>query len=131
MSILSANVLLFQGLDQTMDCTLMSPPVQRAMAYIKEHFDRPISVMEVAEHVALSYHHLCRKFRKETGMTVIELISHLRIEKAKKLLMTTPEPVNEIARQVGFTSTVQFHRTFRKQTDDTPMQFRKKAFGEG
>jgi len=109
----------------------MSPPVQRAMEYIKEHYDRPISVMEVAEHVALSYHHLCRKFRKETGMTVIELISHLRIEKAKKLLMTTPEPVNEVARQVGFTSTVQFHRTFRKQTDDTPMQFRKKAFGEG
>ena len=131
MNILTSNALLFQGLDIEMDCDILSPPVTRAMEYIKEHYDRPISVMEVAEHVALSYHHLCRKFRKETGMTVVELISHLRIEKAKGLLTTTPYPVNEVARQVGFTSTVQFHRTFRKQTNDTPMQFRKKAFGEG
>ena len=109
---------------------MMGSTIQRALEFIKENYDRPISVMEVAEHVALSYHHLCRKFRKETGMTVVELISQLRIEKAKKLLVSTPDPVNEIARQVGFTSTVQFHRTFRKQTDDTPMQYRKKAFGE-
>jgi len=131
MSILTSNIMLFQGLESDMEMDLMSPPVQRATEYIKENYDRPISVMEVAEHVALSYHHLCRKFRKETGLTVIELISQLRIEKAKNLLTSTPHPVNEVARQVGFTSTVQFHRTFRKQTNDTPMQFRKKAFGEG
>lgn len=131
MSVLSADMTMFKGLECTMKPDHLSTPVQQAMEYIKQNYDRSISVMEVAEHVALSYHHLCRKFRKETGMTVIELISYLRIEKAKNLLVTTPEPVNEIARLVGFTSTVQFHRTFRKQTDDTPMQFRKKAFGEG
>jgi len=127
----SLNVFADQGLDMSMGWEAASPSVQRALEYIQEHYDRSISVMEVAEHVALSYHHLCRKFRKETGLTVIDLISRLRIEKAKNLLVSTPDPVNEIARHVGFTSTVQFHRTFRKQTDDTPMQFRKKAFGEG
>jgi len=131
MNVLSLNMLMAQGLEVDMDIDMMSPPVQRALEYIRDNFDRSISVMEVAEHVALSYHHLCRKFRKETGLTVVELISWLRIEKAKNLLVSSPDPVNEIARQVGFTSTVQFHRTFRKQTDDTPMQFRKKAFGEG
>jgi len=131
MNVSSLNMLMAQGLEVDMDMELVSQPVQRALEYIRDNFDRPISVMEVAEHVALSYHHLCRKFRKETGLTVVELISRMRIEKAKNLLVTTPDPVNEIARQVGFTSTVQFHRTFRKQTDDTPMQFRKKAFGEG
>jgi len=131
MGVASLNVIAEQGLDIDMGLAAVSPPVQRALEYIQTNFDRSISVMEVAEHVALSYHHLCRKFRKETGLTVIDLISRLRIEKAKSLLVTSPDPVNEIARLVGFTSTVQFHRTFRKQTDDTPMQFRKKAFGEG
>ena len=131
MGINAVNMLMVQGLELDVDLSMMSPSVQRAYNFIKENYDRPINVMEVAEHVALSYHHLCRKFRKETGMTVVELISRLRIEKAKKMLVSVPDPVNEIARQVGFTSTVQFHRTFRKQTDDTPMQYRKKAFGEG
>lgn len=108
----------------------LSPGIEKAMQYVRERFRAPVSVQDVARYSALSYHHLCRKFKKETGRTVVELINWLRIENAKDLLETSPEPIHEIAQQVGFTSTVQFHRTFKKLEADTPMQYRKKVFGE-
>lgn len=120
---------VFKKIDAGMDCDEISVNVQQVLEYIHDNFDRSLSIKDVAEHAGYSYHHLCRKFRAETGVTVLELISRLRIEKAKDLLVTTSEPVGRISRMVGFSSTVQFHRTFAKQTGDSPMQFRKKAFG--
>lgn len=108
----------------------LSPGIEKALKYVQENFQSPISVQDVARHSSLSYHHLCRKFKKETGRTVVELINWLRIEKAKELLEASPDPIHEIAEKVGFTSTVQFHRTFKKLERDTPMQYRKKIFGE-
>lgn len=109
----------------------LSPGIEKALEYVKENYQSSISVQEVARHSSLSYHHLCRKFKKETGRTVVELINWLRIDKAKDLLESSPDPIHEIAEKVGFTSTVQFHRTFKKLERDTPMQYRKKIFGEG
>ncbi|NIQ93700.1 MAG: helix-turn-helix transcriptional regulator [Desulfuromonadales bacterium] len=108
----------------------VSPGIEKALEYVNTHFQAPISVQDVAKHSSLSYHHLCRKFKKETGRTVVELINWLRIEKAKDLLESSPYPIHEIAEKVGFTSTVQFHRTFKKLEKDTPMQYRKKIYGE-
>ncbi|MFO7983560.1 MAG: AraC family transcriptional regulator [Desulfuromonadales bacterium] len=108
----------------------LSEGIERALEYVQDNYQSSISVQEVARHSSLSYHHLCRKFKKETGRTVVELINWLRIDKAKEHLHSSPDPIHEIAKKVGFTSTVQFHRTFKKLEGDTPMQYRKKIFGE-
>lgn len=121
---------LTESSDVMVDPDTLSPGIRSALDYINQNFQGSLSVVEVASHSGLSYHHLCRKFKKETGLTVVELVNRLRINKAKELLQTSPDPIHEIARKVGFTSTVQFHRTFKKLENDTPMQFRKKAFGE-
>lgn len=121
---------LVMNIDGWIETDGLSPGIEKALQYVRERFQASVCVQDVARHSALSYHHLCRKFKKETGRTVVELINWLRIERAKGLLETSPEPIHEIAQQVGFTSTVQFHRTFKKLEADTPMQYRKKAFGE-
>ena len=107
----------------------LSPGIERALLYVCERFQTPVKVEDVARHSALSYHHLARKFKKETGRTVVELVHWLRIEKAKTLLKASSEPISEIAQQIGFTSMVQFHRTFKNLEAVTPMQYRKKVFG--
>ncbi len=123
--------LVARSEETLIDQDRLSDGIRRALDFVHQHFRRSISVLEVANHSSLSYHHLCRKFKKETGVTVVELINRLRIDLAKKILATEPDPITEVARKVGFTSTVQFHRTFKKLENDTPMQYRKKAFGEG
>lgn len=96
------------------------------LQYIHTHYAESITLDQLAaiEHISKSY--LSRRFKQQTGRTVISYINHLRIETAKRLLTTTQANVNEIAYQVGFESPKYFHRIFRADTGDTPAGFRKR-----
>lgn len=93
--------------------------------YIAEHYTEKITLEELAalEHVSVSY--LTRRFKEMTGMTIVSYIHHLRVEKAKELLLTTSLTASEIGYQVGFDSPKYFHRVFRKETGEAPSSFRK------
>ena len=69
---------------------------------------------------------LHRRFKQQTGMTVIAYVNRLRTETAKRLLTATDHSVSEIAYQVGFESPKYFCRTFRNQTGESPAAFRKR-----
>jgi len=108
----------------------VSQDITKALQMIDEGFDSGIKLDRIAAEVSISYHHLCRKFKREVGTTIGEHIASLRIEHAKKLLADSSYSVAEISKKCGYGSTVQFHRMFERLVGDTPMQFRKKIFGE-
>jgi len=67
-----------------------------------------------------------RRFKKATGNSVVEYIQRVKVEFAKKQLETTNKTVNEIIYETGYNDIDAFRRVFKKITDLTPNEYRKK-----
>ena len=98
--------------------------------YLHAHYAEPITLEQLAqmEHISKSY--LSRRFRQQTGMTVISYVNRLRVEAARRLLIGSDMRVNEIAYQVGFECPKYFYRVFRSVTGASPAAFRKSYTSE-
>jgi TolB-like protein/AraC-like DNA-binding protein/Tfp pilus assembly protein PilF len=71
-------------------------------------------VSELAEEMNMSRSNLLRKVKKETNLSVSQLISQVRLTKAMELLKNTSSNVSEVSHQVGFGSTSYFIKCFRE-----------------
>lgn len=100
--------------------------VNRAVAYISEHFCEGISQSDVADAIGVSAAYLSGLFREGTGESYSEFIKRLRMTKAAALLKSQPDmTVNVIAEQVGYFSDKHFISVFKKYFGNTPSEFRK------
>ena len=78
----------------------------------------------IAEQLGVSSAHLNRQFRSVAGMSVGDAIQYVRIDKVCKLLSQSELPIEQIARQVGYSNTKYFFVLFKKRIGMTPAQFR-------
>ena len=83
-----------------------------------------LSIDQLAKTLGTSRTQLHRKIKALTNMSVTNYINHIRIEKAKNLLVTTELNSNEIAYEVGFESSTYFSRVFKKELGMAPITFR-------
>jgi len=104
--------------------TTESPVVARAKAFIQGHADEPISLAQVAFHVHLSRFYFCKLFRKETGLTLMDYIARVRLEKAKALLLDPTLRISEIVFAAGFGSIPQFNSVFKQIVGVSPTVYR-------
>ncbi|MFC5531355.1 AraC family transcriptional regulator [Cohnella yongneupensis] len=107
---------------------LMNQPtevyVKQCWAYLHQNYDRNIQVKDVAAAVNLHPGYLQRIFKSNTGKTLIEILTSLRMDKAKMLLRSTDIPVADISEYVGIGSRQYFHAIFKKHTGVTPIDYR-------
>lgn len=99
--------------------------VDRAKAFIEEHIQGPISRNQVAESVHLTPEYLSRVFRKETGRSLIEYITDVKMEAAQELLTHSDLPVSQIAAQLGYGNFAYFSQLFRARLRESPSDYRK------
>lgn len=85
----------------------------RIIDYLHLNFSYDFSLDELAEAISINKNYLCRLFRNETGQTVTEYLTALRIRHAKYLLRTTELPVTDICFLSGFSSYISFSRAFK------------------
>lgn len=102
-----------------------SPRIRKALDYIEENYMFSISTEDIARVAGVHVGHLHRIFPDETGMRIGEYLTHLRIEKAKSLLMHTDIPSSSIATRIGISSQQYFCRMFKKETGMSPQEYRK------
>lgn len=98
--------------------------VQSAIAFMKENYQRQITLGELALHVGYSQNHFQRIFTEIMGSSPREYLEHVRVEKAKYLLAQNEKSLSEIAQDCGFSSQSYFSKVFRKRTFITPGEFR-------
>ena len=96
-----------------------------ALAFIGSETSRGISASDVFRHVGFSRTLVEKTFRKVLGKTVQEQIVEVRIQSAKRLLLTTALPIKDVAAQSGFSSTEYFTRSFASATGRPPGAFRR------
>lgn len=82
------------------------------------------SISDVAYELKVSQSYLTKLFREHFNITPSDYLSEKRILKARKLLLTTNMSNEEISYAVGFSSPVNFYRTFKKYLDTSPNFFR-------
>lgn len=102
-----------------------SPVVFRAIRYLEKDYGENLSVRMVAEVCDIGEHQLQKLFKKETGMTVVDYLTNLRIEKAKKLLREGTRKMVDIYQAVGFSSSQYFSSVFKKIEGVSPSEFQK------
>jgi len=99
--------------------------VKISLAFLHQNYDRPITVKDVASSVNLHPGYLQRLFKEQTGKTILSVLTEIRMEKAKMLLLHTDIPVADISDYVGSGSRQYFHALFKKRFHMTPVEFRK------
>jgi two-component system response regulator YesN len=111
--------------------TRYSKEITDTLRYINLHFERDLSLKEIADEVRLTPNYFSSLFVKETGHHVVDYIQLLRIEKAKSMLSQTFHKSYEIAMMTGFTDYSYFSRVFKKVTGYNPREFRRKYLKDG
>ncbi len=103
--------------------------IQTTISYLEDHInDSSLSLKWIAENVLyMNVDYLSKQFLKQTGMKFSQYLNKLRIEKAKLLLINSPElTMNEIAESIGCgNNPFYFSQLFKKHTGKTPSAFAK------
>jgi AraC-like DNA-binding protein len=99
--------------------------IEIAENYIHTNFERNISLGDIAKYVFLSPSYFTRAFKEETGMSPINYLIKVRINRARELLEDTGLKISDIALSVGFSNQQRFNEMFKKYTNYTPLQYRK------
>ena len=103
----------------------VSVTMRDAVLYIHTHFQKPITLNEVALVANYNSSYFSTAFKTEFGVTFSEYLTKLRVDYAKRLLISTDEVVNEIGKRSGFFSPSAFLQSFKKYENITPTAYRK------
>ncbi|WP_100407303.1 response regulator [Bacillus solitudinis] len=96
-----------------------------AKNYIAEHYEKPITLEDVAEVIQLSPHYFSKVFKVRTGQSFIDYVTELRVKRAKELMRLKERNVKEICYAVGYKDPNYFSRVFKKVTGVSPSEYRQ------
>ncbi len=102
----------------------ISPPIQNACYYIRNHLTESLSIESLAKLVGYTEYYFSYKFQKETGVTVKDFILDERITQAKILLSDSNQSVQDVSDALGFCNRSYFSTCFRKKVGMSPNQYK-------
>lgn len=119
----TARRLWSKPLEDGMSKEPSNPFIKKAVRFMREQYSRNIGTIDIADHVKLSRSYLSDLFSKEMGESLIETLTRIRIEEAKRKLRNGEMKVYEIAEAVGFSDPKSFAKTFKRLVGCTPKEF--------
>ncbi len=102
--------------------------IKRSIQFIKENYERNISLDEVAEYSQISKSYLSLLFKQETGINFSIFLTNHRIEKCKEYLKESHYKIYEIAEKVGFDNPYYFSKVFKEKVGISCKEYQKKHF---
>ncbi len=100
--------------------------LQQVHTYLTEHYDKKISLEDLAERFFISKFHLSREYKKIYGNTIGSELTYQRISHAKSMLRFSDDSIDTIALSCGFQDSGYFIKVFKKAENMTPLEYRKK-----
>ena len=100
--------------------------IEDVVSYLKENFNQPINLSQVAKDHFISQEHLSRTFKKHTGFGFNEYITLVRLQHAEQLLKSnTKMSISEIAYSCGFNDSNYFSDKFKRAYGISPLKYSK------
>ncbi|WP_419875450.1 response regulator transcription factor [Candidatus Pristimantibacillus sp. PTI5] len=100
-------------------------PVVKAKTWIKENISHKIAIKEISDQVYMNPTYFCEVFKKQTGKTILDYITDVRLEKARELLLGTDYNVGKISQLIGYQDTKYFSRLFKQKWGQLPSEYKK------
>ena len=93
--------------------------------YLQEHLAEEMSLSVLSEEFHLNSQYISQLFKNEIGVNFLSYLTNIRMEKAKKLLLSTSLSIAEVAEQSGYGDYRVFTKVFKKSEGITPSQYRR------
>jgi AraC-like DNA-binding protein/ligand-binding sensor protein len=103
------------------------PAIEQAKLFIAEHQGEELTLGQVAQAVNTSAFYFCKMFKQATGLTFVDYLARVRVEKVKNLLLNPHKRISEAAFEAGFQSLSQFNRVFKRVEGEAPTVWRDRA----
>lgn len=97
--------------------------IKEVMDYILSHLTTQINLKTITEHIFVNPSYLSRRFKQETGLTVIQFINSEKIKLVIQMMQEKRYSLTEIADKMGFNSYSHFAHTFKKITHKSPSDY--------
>src|SRR5438309_1587588 len=104
-----------------------SVAIERAILAMRERLQEPLSLQDMADIAHMSPYHFSRVFHRLIGIPPGEFLTALRLDAAKRLLLTTSLSVTDICFEVGYLSPSSFTTRFTQLVGLPPRQLRQVA----
>jgi len=118
----------------TVDEAFMQHPYKRpqvsihvAAEYIESHLSNDLAAEEVANYLNISLSYFSTLFKQHYGVTFIEYVTGVRIERAKSMLTMTKKSISDIAKSVGYNERRYFNKVFQKREGMLPSEYREQT----
>lgn len=98
--------------------------VKEAQKFMRENYFFGIHVTDVAKHVSVDRKYLCTLFEQQTGMSTMDYLLKLRLDRAKELLVRGDLSVSIVAASVGYSDALGFSRIFKKHVGVSPREYK-------
>ncbi|MFC3799961.1 response regulator [Cohnella sp. GCM10012308] len=99
--------------------------IPAVVRYIEQHYNKELTLQDIASQFYLSREYISRRFKQETGENLIDFLCRIRIDKAKLLLESPSFKISQVAEMVGYQDEKYFSKVFKKLTGLSPNQYRK------
>ena len=101
-------------------------PLRDVQAWMVDHLDEDLSVPALSVRAYMSPRNFARAFKREVGMTPGAYVETLRVERARALLETGDESVEQVALRCGFGTVETMRRVFRRRLGVSPGDYRER-----
>lgn len=92
--------------------------------FVRQNFQRDISLMEISELTNMTIPSFCRYFKKQTGKTFTQFVNEFKVIDACKLLSETGRTIADICFECGFNNFSHFNKQFKIVTGKSPSEYR-------
>ncbi len=99
--------------------------VVRAEQRLSATADHPPSMPQIARELGVAYSYYRREFKRHTGLSPYRYVQELRLEKARRLIGSSSQSLQEIAEQLGFASAFHLSAAFKKRYGQSPTHWRR------
>ncbi len=97
----------------------------KILRYLNQHYNEQIKLKDISQMYYINKNYACFLFKRNTGMSYSDYLNKIRMEQAKKLLVSTEYTIFEISEMVGYMDYSYFSKAFKKKYNVTPTQYRK------
>lgn len=99
--------------------------INKIVRFVQNHLAEEISLSVLAEEFHFSTQYVSQLFKNEIGVNFLTYLTNIRMEKAKKLLLSTDLPIAGVSEQSGYGDYRVFTKVFKKSEGVTPSQYRR------
>ena len=119
------KIALFQHQSSGQETRQEERTIYGITRYIQEHLAEEVSLSVLAEEFHLNSQYISQLFKSEIGVGFLAYLTNIRMEQAKKLLLTTGLSIAEVSERSGYGDYRVFTKVFKKTEGITPSQYRR------